>query len=150
MIEDREVEQPVMKKEVKSITCDGCGNKEEYSPRKGIWNDYDGDHERTQVNASLIIGGRYTKYDFDVCPTCFQQKIVPLFDGNGTENRVEKIRNKIKQTCEIVRAEQERAEERAKDANTLPKQAEHLEHAARCKGKQMALCDVLNIIRDFT
>lgn len=150
MIDSEDVEQPIIKKKVKSITCDGCGNKEEYNPRKGIWNDYDDDFETTEVKARLIIQGRYIDYDFDVCPTCFQQKIVPLFDGKRTENRVEKIRNKIKQMCEIFRAEQERAEERAKNSNTLPKQAEHLEYAARCKGKQMALCDVLNIIRDFT
>jgi len=150
MIEGEDIKQEIMKKEIKSIACDGCDKKETYDPRKGIWNDYDGDHERTQVNANLIIGGRYIKYDFDVCPVCFQQKIIPLFDGKGTENRIERIRDKIKRMFDDARREQERAEEWAKSADRMPKQAEHLEHAARCLGKQMALTDILNMIRDLT
>jgi len=99
MIEKEITEKTVEVEKIIKVHCDGNGcDKKEYSgSRKHIWNDYDDDCERTTVSARLIIGGRYVDYDFDVCPTCFAQKIVPLFNGDdkSIKNRVEWIRDQI-------------------------------------------------------
>lgn len=151
MIKDGEItEVKYLKKEIKAIHCDGCDKIEKYNPNKGMWNDDGKDYENTEVNARLIIGGRYMKYDFDVCPTCFRQKIVPLFNENSSvENRVEKIRDEVEKMRENIKKRNERFQESARKSNSMSEHAACLENIAKCVGQDSALYDVLNIIRSF-
>lgn len=97
MIKTESIEKTVKSEKILEISCDSpeCKSCERYYPRKGIWNDYDDDHEFTKVSANLIINGGYQEYDFDVCPTCFVNKIVPMFNGKGIEDRIKHIQRKI-------------------------------------------------------
>jgi hypothetical protein len=83
MRKETEIERVRKDKLIEEIKCDGCGHKATAFPypKLGIWNDDGEDFETTEVNAKIIIGGYYKKYDFDVCPSCFLNKKDQRNDG---------------------------------------------------------------------
>lgn len=149
MIEKEEYVVEVPKKEIVKIKCDGCEATEEFNPRRGIWEDDGEDFETTEVKAKLIVNGYYKNYDFDVCPSCFLTKIVPLFDGKGEESRIEEIKNEIKRMIEHNNKEREVASKASEKARNMREQAVYLERIATCSGRNSALNDLLNVIRSL-
>ena len=148
MLEKESTEETVKKEKIKRVHCDGDGCKHtEYHGRRGIWNEWDdGDWETTTVNAHLIRGGSYVKYDFDVCPACFAQKIVPLFDGKGVENRVELIRSRIIRLYEDAGRKLERIDEKLKKCKSMTENAELLQEKNRVIGERSAHHEMRTLI----
>jgi hypothetical protein len=139
MLEKESSEKTVKIEKIAKIRCDGNECKHiEYGDRRGIWNDYDNDCENTTVRASLILGGKHIKYDFDVCPTCFAQKIVPLFDGKGVKNRLELIRDKIISKDKDVDEKLKIIDKKLTKCTTMIENAELLQKKNRLIGESSA------------
>ncbi len=71
---------------IKCELCDRTTHNEEWSP---------GQYEVTRPEVSLRMGTNYpeggnvTETVLDICPTCFQEKLVPWFRSLGGEPRQE-------------------------------------------------------------
>jgi hypothetical protein len=151
MLEKESLEETVKTEKITRVHCDGDGcKKTEYSGRRGIWNDYDDDFETTTVSANLILGGGYVKYDFDVCPICFAQKIVPLFDGKGVKNRVEEIRDVIISRDKDVDGKLKTISEKLKKCETMAENAELLQEENRLIGESHAYYGLRMMIANLT
>lgn len=80
MSKEFEVKEHIRKEiVVKKTTCDLC---EEVAPESDGWNK---NFEINEVKISFITGSIYpegsftTKFEYDVCPDCWDEKIKPLF-----------------------------------------------------------------------
>jgi hypothetical protein len=84
-----------VKQETRSVTtcveraCDMCGAK----ARSPEWNQWEGSssydvsevHIFCEEGSSFPEGRSTKKVGFDVCPTCFHNKVVPFMEMNGAK-----------------------------------------------------------------
>ena len=78
-------------KYIAGVRCDLCGRT-----AKGAWRQWTrGSFDVNEVEISFRDGSQYpeggsgTKTEFDICPTCFKEKLVPWFTTQGAQPRVE-------------------------------------------------------------
>jgi len=81
--------EEVQERTVKTLTgvqCDLCGCWAEnnlWVEYKDSWVNPENSHEVVDVSISMStrprysVEGRYEDWEFDICPTCFNQKLVP-------------------------------------------------------------------------
>lgn len=68
------------------LSCDICGRR---SRRSGNWADNDFDVRETEVCFSTGYrypeGGVVTYHEVDLCPDCFEDKLIPWLHSQGAE-----------------------------------------------------------------
>lgn len=83
--------EEVERKYLVSHTCDLCG-------RKAGDDDWCSDsYERSEVTISIEEGEYYpeggsaVETEFDICPDCFKNKLIPWFESQGVKPETKKI-----------------------------------------------------------
>ena len=71
-----------------SMTCDLCGLETKRERNWGTDDDWDNTLDNTRVKyetgQSDRDGGGYSKTkSFDICPKCFEEKLIPWFESQG-------------------------------------------------------------------
>ena len=79
------------------ITCDLCGkdceNPDGVHGPSWARSDYDIDRVvvGTKVGSSYPEGGNYRKEQYDICPTCYEEKLKPFLHSLGVTPRVGEV-----------------------------------------------------------
>jgi hypothetical protein len=93
---ERKETRPVTREEERTVavTCDLCGKQ---APRPeghhGVW--ADGYHDVAEVTVQVRVGdsfpegGNVQVREFDICPDCFDGKLIPWMEGQGAQVREE-------------------------------------------------------------
>ena len=74
---------------LEEITCDLCGRKG--SPGRHNWSDETYTIEEIKIESEIgnayPDGGSSEKTEFDICPECFAEKVVPWLISQGAQPR---------------------------------------------------------------
>lgn len=136
----------------KTCDCPNCTHNETVDPRKEIWNDWnDGEYETTAVQATIIdSGGRYKKYDFDVCPSCFVNLIVPLFNNKkkyeAGDSKINKLKAQILVELNNIKYNTDLLQEKIKSSNSIATNVKLLSDNEKLSGKRIAYEYILKMI----